>query len=396
MLIMENLRPIAPFLGEVATFTLPYLGNTSDEFRDRTLPGLPTGEDYDKTPVSLLGARRALALARYAGAERWAAAPYKEALQKMNDAENSWTARVAEAEVDLDARSAIRLALRAEDEARTAKTAFDNREREKKNARELQTAEQRADSEKGRADTAEARIAELERELDQTKNRLVQVENDYDRAKSDLAFLRPENERLREENRRLATERDDAKSRADQLQGKLDAMTAAAQTIPVSTGGNSGGTPPEPAGPRVPTEEDRRAAVAAFRASLAQFGAVRETERGVTLTFAEAVWKTQKSSSLTPAAQVQMDSLAALLASSPEYQIYIESFTDNVGNADALRKLTQDRAQFIADRFAFAGVDGARVIPNGLGAARPVAPNTVKTRAKNRRTEITFVLAPAQ
>jgi outer membrane protein OmpA-like peptidoglycan-associated protein len=399
LVIMENIRPVAPFAGEVAPFTLPQLGNSSDEFRDRTLPGLPTGEDYDKTPVSLLGARRALALSRFAGAERWATAPYKDAVQKLNEAENAHAARVAEAEVDLDARSAIRLAIRAEDEARAAKNAFDSREREKKNARELQTIEERADSEKSRAETAEKRAEELQRELDQTKNRLFQVENDLDQAKSQVAFLKPENERLNEENKRLGAQRDEAKSRADQLQGELNAARNA-NPAPVPTprpdpsngGNNDGGD----TGGRVVTEEDRRAAAAAFKANLQQFGTVKETERGLTLTFPETVWINQKASTLKPAASAQMDSLAALLASSPEYQIFIESFTDNTGNADALRRLTQDRAQFVADRFTFAGVDGSRIIPNGLGPSRPVAPNTPKTRAKNRRTEIIFVPLPAQ
>jgi outer membrane protein OmpA-like peptidoglycan-associated protein len=396
VVIMENLRPVAPFAGEVATFNLPFLGNSADEFRERTVPGLPTAEDYEKTPVSLLGARRALALARYAGAERWAANPFKDAQTKLYDAENAYAARVNEAEVDLDARSAIRLALRAEDEAKTAKNAFDARERERKSARELQTIEDKAESEKTRADNAEARLRELERELDQTKNRLLQVENDLDQAKSQVAFLRPENERLREENRRFATERDEAKSRADQLQGELNAAKAAAP--PANNGGvnppNSGPGNGGDAGPPARAEDDRRAAVAAFKANLQQFGAVKETERGLMLTFGETIWGGAASRKLTAAASLQIDSLAALLAGNPEYQIFVESFTDNTGTAEALRKLTQDRAQFIADRFSFAGIDATRIIANGLGPARPIAPNTAKTRAKNRRTEITFVSIP--
>ena len=392
LVIMENLRPIAPFAGEVAQFPLPLLGNSSDEFRDRAVPGLPASEDYEKTPVSLLGARRALALSRYAGAERWAAAPYKEAILKLNDAENAYTARVAEAEVDLDARSAIRLALRAEDEARTAKGAFDSREKEKKSARELQTIEDRAENEKSRAEAAENRLREMERELDQTKNRLVNVENELDQAKSQVAYLKPETERLKDENKRLATERDEAKSRADQLQGELNAVKTAAPTPtpggPATGGGDNGA--------RIVTDEDRRSTAAAFKANLEQFGGVKETERGLTLTFPETVWQNQRASKLTPAASVQMESLAALLASNPEYQIFVESFTDNVGSVEALRKLTQDRAQFVADRFTFAGIDSLRVVANGLGPARPIAPNTTKTRAKNRRTEITFVLIATQ
>lgn len=442
VIIMENIRPVSPFSGEVAMFTLPFLGNSADEFRDRTLPGLPTNEDYDKTPVSLLGARRALALARYAGAERWSADSLKDAVAKLDDAEQAWQSRVAEAEVDLDARSAIRLALRAEDEARTAKNAFDSRERERKSARELETTEQRATTEKGRADTAEARIRELERELDQVKDRLTQSENDLDQAKSQISFLKPENERLREESRRFGQERDDAKSRADRLEGELAAARSGNINNPNPNGGfptndgsgvgnnggnggntGTGGFPTErprntgnggsgndngnsgndfpnddgnngTGGGNVPTPAERDAAIQAFRRSLEQFGPVRDSARGPVLVFQESVWTKTTSKTLTPAAGVQMESLAALLASNPEYQISIASFTDNVGNAAALKNLTQGRAQFLGDRFSFAGVDPTRITANGYGAAQPIAPNTAKTRARNRRTEITFIYAP--
>lgn len=444
VIIMENLRPTSPFSGEAASFTLPFLGNSSDEFRDRTLPGMPTNEDYDKTPVSLLGARRALALARYAGAERWSPDALKDAATKLDDAEQAWQSRVAEAEVDLDARSAIRLALRAEDEARTAKNAFDTRERERKSARELETTEQRATTEKGRADAAEARIRELERELDQTKDRLTQSENDLDQAKSQIAFLKPENDRLREEGRRLGQERDDAKSRADRLEGELAAArgnsnpnngngfpTNDGSGIGNNTGGNTGnagngGFPTErprntgnggnsnngnnnggngndypnddgnygTGGGRTPTPEERQAAIQAFRRSLEQFGVVRDSARGPVLVLQESVWTKTTAKTLTPAAGVQLENLAALLASNPEYQISIASFTDNVGNAAALKKLTQDRAQFLSDRFFSAGVETARITATGYGSAQPVAPNTAQSRARNRRTEITFVYAP--
>ena len=419
LVIMENIRPASPFSGEIASFALPQLGNSSDEFRDRTLPGLPTNEDYDKTPVSLLGARRALALARYAGSDRWAAESLKVAAAKLDEAEQSWQSRVAEADVDLDARAAIRQAMRAEDEARTGKNAFDLRERERKSARELETTEQRAADAVTRAETAEGRVRELERELDQTKDRLTLAENDLDASKSQIAFLKPENDRLREDSRRLGVERDEAKSRADRLEGELNAARNSTNTgggfgNPVDTsGGNNGNGNPN--GPPVerprnngngdpndngnngrgPSEDERRAAAAAFRRSLEQFGPVRDTARGPMLLFQESVWANQRAKSLTAAATSQMESLAALLASNPDYQIFIESFTDNVGDANALRRLTQDRATTLGDRFNYAGVDSSRIVANGYGPARPIAANTVKTRARNRRTEITFVLLPA-
>jgi len=62
-----------------------------------------------------------------------------------------------------------------------------------------------------------------------------------------------------------------------------------------------------------------------------------------------------------------------------------------------LQQLTQERARSLADRFQAAGVDAARLQANGMGAANPLASNaTVAGRARNRRTEITFLPTTAR
>ena len=89
--------------------------------------------------------------------------------------------------------------------------------------------------------------------------------------------------------------------------------------------------------------------------------------------------------------------LQVLLANNPDYQITIESYTDNSGDASTLEQLTQDRARVLSERLAAAGVDVTRIQANGMGAANPIAPNTtLGNRAKNRRTEITLALSGAQ
>jgi outer membrane protein OmpA-like peptidoglycan-associated protein len=81
-----------------------------------------------------------------------------------------------------------------------------------------------------------------------------------------------------------------------------------------------------------------------------------------------------------------------LLASNPDYQILIEAYTDSKGDEVSLQQLTQERARQLSDRLQTAGVDPSRIQANGMGAANPLATNaTLNGRAKNRRTEITFI-----
>jgi hypothetical protein len=69
MVVMENLPPQRPNGSQVETVDVRYIGNSSDYFRDARVPELAAG-DYKQTPVSLLGARQAVNLAKYAGASR--------------------------------------------------------------------------------------------------------------------------------------------------------------------------------------------------------------------------------------------------------------------------------------------------------------------------------------
>jgi outer membrane protein OmpA-like peptidoglycan-associated protein len=92
-----------------------------------------------------------------------------------------------------------------------------------------------------------------------------------------------------------------------------------------------------------------------------------------------------------------LEPLAALLASNPDYQVLIETYTDNKGDEVSLQQLTQERARQLSDRFQAAGVDPSRIEANGMGAANPVATNaTVAGRTRNRRTEITLIVVPAR
>ena len=202
------------------------------------------------------------------------------------------------------------------------------------------------------------------------------AERDAVNATEKLRDARTEIARLRDEIQAVRADSEDAKVRLARLEGEKQAEDA-----------------------RRATEKrvaDQRAASATLKQALARFGTVRDGARGMTLVLAESLWLNPRSAKLAPASAAKLDQIGALLANNPDYQITIESFTDNKGDATALEELTQDRARVLSERFAAAGIDVTRIQANGMGANNPVAPNTtVAGRAKNRRTEIT-VTPPSQ
>jgi len=69
MVVMENLAPARLRDAQLETSKIQYLGNSSDYFRDTRVPQIAES-DFRDIPVALLGARQAINLARFAGAER--------------------------------------------------------------------------------------------------------------------------------------------------------------------------------------------------------------------------------------------------------------------------------------------------------------------------------------
>lgn len=84
-----------------------------------------------------------------------------------------------------------------------------------------------------------------------------------------------------------------------------------------------------------------------------------------------------------------LDAVAASLVAAPEVRIEIGGHTDNVGSADANRRLSQRRAEVVRLYLAQRGVALDRMTAKGYGPDQPVASNRkAKGRAQNRRAEL--------
>lgn len=364
MVVLENLPPLRPGDAEVATVNVQYIGNTSDYFKDTRVPDV-ADPDYLRTPTTLLGARQSIQLARYAGAERDAVEELKDAQAQLELAENAWRLKQSEAEIDAAARQAISLGARAEEMAEGRKAARQRREEIAERDRAVREAEDNTA-------TANQQIADLKAALDREQRARELAERDAVNSSQQLRDARSEIARLREEVAQVRSEGEEAKIKLARLEGERSAEQSRVQATEraVQQGADS----------------------ASLKQSLASYGTVRETNRGLVLTLPESIWADARASNLAPAASAKLEPLAALLANNPQYQIVIESYTDNRGDADALQQLTQERARVLAEKFVNAGIDNSLIQASGLGSAKPLAPNTKNAgRLRNRRTEITLV-----
>lgn len=95
------------------------------------------------------------------------------------------------------------------------------------------------------------------------------------------------------------------------------------------------------------------------------------------------------SAQLTGSSQAELGQILAAMRADPGLRIRVEGHTDSAGGADGNQRLSQRRAQAVADWLTGRGVAASRVEAVGMGEDRPVASNdTAAGRERNRRVEI--------
>jgi len=146
---------------------------------------------------------------------------------------------------------------------------------------------------------------------------------------------------------------------------------------------------------RIAREEAEKKAAQAL-ADLRKFAEVKSEARGTVITLSGGVLFVSNESTLSAGAMAKLAEVSdALIKSDPDSSITIEGHTDNQGQAKYNDELSQKRADAVRDYFVSRGIAKDRIKSNGLGAARPIAPNTSpEGRANNRRVEI--IITPAK
>jgi outer membrane protein OmpA-like peptidoglycan-associated protein len=95
------------------------------------------------------------------------------------------------------------------------------------------------------------------------------------------------------------------------------------------------------------------------------------------------------SATLKPSSAEQLKNIAEIMKAFPKVALKIGGYTDNVGNADANLKLSQNRAENTKQELVKLGADAKRLEAQGYGDKHPVADNsTEEGRAKNRRIDL--------
>jgi outer membrane protein OmpA-like peptidoglycan-associated protein len=300
-----------------------------------------------KDPFELYEAENAVQLARIAGADKYAADSFNQALAALDKAHQYESQKPGQKPVITMAREAV---VRAED----ARVVALRRERDELETNRLNAEKERAD--RMAADTAKkealaaAELANRERaaaqtaklEADQARQAAIaqqqQLAVEADKARSAAADA----ERQRQDAERL---RQDAEQQQSQLRQQL----------------------------------------------LAQFNQIlqtRDTARGLIVNMSDVLFDTGQYT-LKPGAREKLAKVSGIILAHPGLKIEIEGHTDSVGGDDYNMKLSENRADAVRTYLVGQSVSGDAVTAKGFGKTMPVADNsTAAGRQANRRVEL--------
>ncbi len=296
---------------------------------------IPTGYKFDPVvlsaslPLEFYEARNALRIAQSEGAETYASASYKHAVELMNSADNYATRK------HIDKKPLIAAARQA------VQTAEDAREIAVK-----KIAEERSASERQASSDAQAR-SQAEADDATRQKQKAQADMAASQAASATAVSAAQADAAQS---RLAT--------AQAQQGEHDAVN------------------------------DKAAMRAQLSEQLNKVLATRDSARGLIVSMSDVLFDTGKFS-LKTGAREKLAKVAGILIAYPTLAIEVGGYTDNVGGDDMNQKLSENRAGTVRDYLVEQGVGTASVTMKGFGNASPVASNdNASGRQENRRVEL--------
>src|SRR5450432_375871 len=348
-----------------------------------------------RVPLELFEARNAVQIARWTGAQQYAAETFQKAVIGLENAEGYLVGKAGKKPIGTVAREAVQM---AED----ARIITIRKMQEATLASERQAATDREAS--ARADAERETQAKLQAQLRERSEAEARMRAESDRAtaESNTARIRGEAEAARvaaqDETDRIKRETDAQRAAAQldiALAGKEKAEAEAARAAAVQ---QQQLAQAETDKAHLATQEADRLRQNAetekteLRARLLkQFNLIlqtRDSARGLIVNMSDVLFDTAKYT-LRPGAREKLAKIGGIVAGHPGLKMEVEGHTDSVGGDGYNQGLSERRSDAVRDYLTHNGVDSALVTSKGFGKSQPVAGNdTAAGRQQNRRVEL--------
>jgi len=384
-----------------------------------------------RVPLELFEARNAVQIARWTGAQQYAAETFQKAVIGLENAEGYLVGKAGKKPIGTVAREAVQMAedariitirkmqeatLASERQAATDREASARADAERETQAKLQAqlrerseAEARMRAESDRA-TAESNTARIRGEAEAAR---VAAQNETDRVRrdTDAQRLLAQNETDRVK-RETDAQRAAAQDENDRMKRETEAQRAAAQ-IDIALAGKEKAEAEAARAAAVQQQqlaqaETDKAHLATQEADrlrqnaetektqlraqlLRQFNLIlqtRDTARGLIVNMSDVLFDTARYT-LRPGAREKLAKIGGIVSGHPGLKMEVEGYTDSVGGDSYNQRLSEQRSDSVRDYLTHNGVDSALVTSKGFGKSQPVAGNeTAAGRQQNRRVEL--------
>jgi outer membrane protein OmpA-like peptidoglycan-associated protein len=116
---------------------------------------------------------------------------------------------------------------------------------------------------------------------------------------------------------------------------------------------------------------------------------VERVGEGIQVTMGSGILFDFNKATLRPEARKSLNAMSEIFKKYSDTDILITGHTDNIGSDEVNNRLSQQRADAVANYLASLGIDRKRLLTRGLGKTEPVADNsTPQGRQQNRRVEM--------
>ncbi len=304
----------------------------------------PLMVDY-RTPLELYEARNAVRIARWTGAERYAADTFQKALVDLQNAENLLRGKSGGKPTGTEAREAVQMA----EDARIIPL---KRIEDERLANERAAAAERESATRAQADAAEAGRLQAEQErraAEQERVAALQAKADADAARSAAQIAQLQAQAETERARQAAADADRLRNQAENDKTQLRAQLLQQLNTILET---------------------------------------RDSARGLIVNMSDVLFDSGQYT-LRTGARERLAKVSGILLAHPGLKIQVEGHTDNIGGEDFNQRLSEERAATVRDYLMQQGVGMTAVSATEFGMTRPVASNDTPTgRQQNRRVEL--------
>ena len=348
---------------------------------------LPSAQAEPTVPLDLLEARDAVAIAKAAGAQQYAASSLEKAEDMLQRAEDYFQRKQGRTPIGTAARGATQMAedarvltLRKKEAAREEAARKAAADAQAKAQADAEAARQDAQRAQAQADEDARRRAEAEQAQAQAEQQraalLAQQEQAQAQAEAAREAAEDAQRKMQEAQNQLAdAERQREEAQAQSQQAQQQAAQAQQQVQQAQ----------QQAQEATQEKEQMRARLLA---QLNQVLQTRDTARGLIVSMPDVLFDFNKYT-LKPGARERLAKISGIILAYPDLKLEIEGHTDAIGSDEYNQQLSEKRADTVRGYLVSSGVTPDHVSAVGLGKANPVADNsTAAGRKLNRRVEM--------